>query len=792
MSAGAPPSIPRSEPSRRFGARLWIYRVIAAVFLPGLLLFGLEVGLRLAGSGRDTGFMIPDETPGFYRTNPDFVSLFMPTGFDLRPLNFRVALHKPAGTVRIVVLGESAAQGVPAPAFGFAPQLRAQLRARYPGRNIEVLNTGIVAINSHVVHRIAHDLARFSPDLFVVYLGNNEVVGPYGPGCAYLSAMPPLWVIRFSLFVRATRTGQLLGALLEKMGRSDRPPAEWGGMSMFVDQAVTGDDPRLRKVYRNFEANLRDIIRVARGADAKILLCTVVANLKDCPPLLSRHRPGLTPAELAAWQRAYDQGRLAWRLDDTAVARAALDEARRIDPQYAEVLFMLGTLELGAGDTARGRALLADALHQDALRFRPDARINEIIRDTAAQADAGVQLLDAARFLGADPAADTPPAGREWLFEHVHLDWTGNQALARAMAEGAEQLLTGPVPGAPAWLEAEACAAAVGHTPQVRHYVLERMGTITTHPPFTNQLTYPEDMARYARELAEARAASADPRLRQAARATIAAAVARDPDNADLAKLEGDIADDLGDVAAALTAARRAARLQPYSFSLPTDQAIKLARLGRYAEAEQLLRTTAARAGLRDQVTMAPAFVDLFIRTKRLDEGRRHLAALLARRPGEASLQLQRGRLERLAGDAAAAEQTYRSLLAARPADTRALEALVALLTEAGRSTAVAEATFAAAAHQPGNQANNLRAALLSEQRGAAADEVRFLLAAERSGPVNSALELRLARKLAGGGRPLDALWHLAGALRLSRHEGDPAMTESIAELIAQLRAPAT
>lgn len=791
MRAGATPSLPRSDSSRWSSARLWIYRVIAAVALPALLILGLEGGLRLAGSGRDAGFMIPDEKPGYFRTNPDFVSLFMPAEFDLRPLNFRVALRKPAGTVRIVVLGESAAQGVPAPAFGFAPQLRAQLRARYPDKQIEVLNTGIVAINSHVVYRIARDLARFSPDLFVVYMGNNEVVGPYGPGCAYLSAMPPLWVIRLSVFVRTTRTGQLLGGLLGKIVRPGRTPAEWGGMSMFVDQAVAGDDPRLGEVYANFAANLRDIVRVAQGAGAKTLLCTVVANLKDCPPLLSRHRAGLSPAELADWQRAYDQGRLAWRLDDIPAARAALSEALRLDPQHAEVLFMLGTLELAGGDTARGRALLTDALHWDALRFRPDPLINEIIRNTAAKDGPGVQLLDTARLLGADAVSSQPPAGREWLFEHVHLDWAGNHALARAMAEGAENLLTGPGPGRPAWLDEQACAAAVGYTPQVRHYVLERMATITNHPPFTNQLTYPEDMVRSAGDLARAKAAAMDRPLRLAARATIAAAVAKDPDNADLAKLEADIADDLGDVAGALAAAQRATSLQPYSFSLPTDQAIKLARLGRFAEAEGLLRATAARAGRRDQVAMAPAFVDLFIRTKRLPEGQRYLADLLARQPGEPSLRLQRGRLERLAGDPAAAERTYRALLADRPADERALEALVALLSETGRGDEVAQATLAAADRQPGNQANNLRAALLSEQRGDEAAEVRFLQAAERSGPVNSALELRLARKLAIHGRPQAALQHLAEALRLSRYEGDPAMTESITQLIAQLRAPA-
>ena len=65
--------------------------------------------------------------------------------------------------LRIVVLGESATQGIPSPAFAFVPQLRALLRARYPDKAIEVINTGVVAINSHVVYQIARDAARLSP-----------------------------------------------------------------------------------------------------------------------------------------------------------------------------------------------------------------------------------------------------------------------------------------------------------------------------------------------------------------------------------------------------------------------------------------------------------------------------------------------------------------------------------------------------------------------------------------------------------------------------------------------------
>src|SRR5580698_5313278 len=325
-------------------------RLAASVGVPLLVFLALEVGLRLAGYGRPASFLIPDDKPGYFRTNPDFASLFLPGNFDLRPLNIRVAAHKAPNTVRIVVLGESAAQGVPVPSFAFAPQLRAQLRSRYPGRQFEVINTGIVAINSHVVYQIAREMARYEPDLFLVYMGNNEVVGPYGPGCAYLSQMPPPWVIRASVFVRSTRTGQLFGSLLARLAPKGRGTSEWGGMSMFVNNAVAGDDPRLAAVYANFEANLRGIVEAASGAGARTVLCTVVANLKDCPPFLSLNRAGIAEKDRLACLAALEQGRLAWKLGEDAKARELLTEALRIDNQSADAHYMLGSLDLRGGD----------------------------------------------------------------------------------------------------------------------------------------------------------------------------------------------------------------------------------------------------------------------------------------------------------------------------------------------------------------------------------------------------------------------------------------------------------
>jgi tetratricopeptide (TPR) repeat protein len=755
--------------------------------VPALLLLGLEGGLRLAGFGQSVHFLIPDEKPGYFRTNPDFVGSFMPSSFDLRPLNFRIAARKPPNTVRIVVLGESAAQGIPVPSFGFAAQLRAQLRARYPDRDIEVLNTGIVAINSHVVYQIAREMAGFSPDLFVVYMGNNEVVGPYGPGCAYLSQMPPLWVIRLSVFARSTRIGQLMLAAVGRLAGGGRPPAEWGGMAMFVNSAVAGDDPRLGAVYRNFEANLRDIVGVAARSGARTVLCTVASNLKDCAPLLSLHRAGLSEPELSAWSRAFNRGRIEWLLGKDEPARADLAEALRIDPQYADTAFMLGSIELSSGDVAGARRHLVDAAHWDALRFRPDPRINEIIREVATGGGGSVRLLDAALQMGSDPASGARPAGRELFFEHVHFDWDGNFELARSMAEASEEALYGARKGAHRWLDSGACAAALAYTAHERQNVLQKIATIIQNPPFTNQLTYCDDEARLARELALAKADREDPGKLGQAKAAVDAASAADAGNADLAKIGEEIDDDLGDIAGALEQARRAEDLQPRSFALATDEAIKLSRLGRYGEAEGLLRRTAATCAPRDVAAMAPAFADLFTRTKRLADGTRYLDGQIARRPNDESLRLLRGRLLGLAGDRAGAEGEYRRVLVSDPASQAALEALVGLLGETGRTDAAQTECLDVADRQPRNLANNLRAAIIYDTRGDEAHAVQCLLAAERSGPVTAAVELQLARKLFGLHRLDETLTHLAEARRISLHEGDPAATAAISRAIDSL-----
>ena len=163
-----------------------------------MLLLG-ELSLRVIGYGVPMEFVLHREVEGQTRllSNPRFTWLFFEPSAARVPPPFSLPARKPPGAVRVFVLGSSAAQGDPEPAFGIARQLEVLLRDQYEGVEIEVVNAAVTAVNSHYVYAAAREALRLEPDVLVVYEGNNEVVGPFGAGTVFTaSARPCRWCAR--------------------------------------------------------------------------------------------------------------------------------------------------------------------------------------------------------------------------------------------------------------------------------------------------------------------------------------------------------------------------------------------------------------------------------------------------------------------------------------------------------------------------------------------------------------------------------------------------------------------
>lgn len=472
------------------GWRFWLPRLAFAAVAPLLLLLLLEGALRALHVGYSTSLMesctIQSRASSCY--NLFFAAPFFPPGMIKTPQFFSLAPQKPPHTYRILVLGESAAMGDPDPAYSFSRYLEVMLRERFPGTRFEVVNTGMVAINSHVSLVMARELAAYQPDLYLVYAGSNEVVGPYGPGTVLATSSLSLPVIRASILVRSSRIGQLLSD-------SGKPRREWTGMEMFLDKQVRADSPRMEPAYRNFESNLRDIAKIAHAAGANVLLSTIANNLRDSAPFASLHRPGLDANALASWTSLVQQGDALEKTANFAGALKAYSAAAHIDDQFAALHYRIARCQWALGDFAAAKDNYVQARDLDTLRFRADSRINEVIRKVGSTAGPQVKLLDSeAAFSG---ESRNGVIGGELIYDHVHFTQLGAYLLARGAFQQIVPLLPAEAPSQarasepPTEMECERLLAFTGHD---RARVAAEMADRLQRPPFTQQLNHLEQL----------------------------------------------------------------------------------------------------------------------------------------------------------------------------------------------------------------------------------------------------------------------------------------------------------
>jgi len=735
------------------GARLRYPRTLAAaagILMSALLLLLLEGGLRLGGFGHPAGFYIPSPGPAAWETNPRFGWRFFPPSLARSPVPGYLD-EKPPGTLRIFLLGESAAQGVPNPEFGFGRLLRLMLARRHPGRAFEVVNTAMTAINSHAVREIARDCASLAPDAFLVYMGNNEIVGPYGPGTVFQGWSPSLPLIRANLGVKSTRTGQLLGRLPELL-RPDRAPSRWQGMEMFLGNRVAADDPRLPKVYDNFRRNLEDIIRAGRGSGAAVIVSTVAVNLRDCAPFASEHGRDLPAAALARWEEAFRRGKGLEARGRPEEALEAYEAAARIDAQHAELQFRIARRRMESGETGKAREHFGRARDLDTLRFRADGAINEILRDAVASPEySGVYGVDAelAFSEAGGPAGGVP--GADLFYEHVHLNFEGNYLLARLFLDRLERALPGlgargdsiPVPGP------EECARLLALTPWDRAQASATMVGAMSRPPFTYQADNDSRVAALREEQRRLVERAKEPGAFEEARATYEAALEFSPEDPVLYRRFGRFLLDAGEPEAAIGHFTAALERYPGEPSLYAD----------FGDAEQKRgRAEAAEARYRRALEMDPD----------LGRARSGLALSLA----------TTGRIEEAIAE-------YRAVLQSDPGFTTARVNFAGLLARLGRlDEAIAEYRKAAEA-DPGGSLARYGLGMALANRGLIPEAIAAYREAARIDPSFSAAHVNLGNLLAGSGQPGEALAHFRRALEIDAR--DPLALYGAARALAAL-----
>ncbi len=405
-----------------------------------LLLIVIEWGMRYAGIGQPTSFLIKEEHDGgnFLAVNPWFYQqyLSMPVSdiMDINTLGFRVPAQKVDNTKRIFIFGGSAAHGcTPDAAFGIGRILNCLLQTEGNGTHFEVYNAACPALNSHVMRRAAKACAQLEPDYFVVYMGNNEYSGPFGP--AWTPGSPPsYWGRAFFETLSKFR----LTTLFLKNRASHCLPHKKEGVAYFAQlQHHPFDSPARKAMQKSFRENLLEIDAAAQQAGAKLILCTVGKNLADWTPLVSLHRPTLTSVEKEKWEALFYQGQKAFKQKAWQKALNAFLDAKKLDEHYAETHYQIGQCYKELGQFLKARDAFILARDYDALLLGTDSALNEVIRDVNKEKTRSLLVDMESELAKASPHSLTDSSV---FWDCMHFNFQGSYVVARTLAVTIAQL----------------------------------------------------------------------------------------------------------------------------------------------------------------------------------------------------------------------------------------------------------------------------------------------------------------------------------------------------------------
>jgi len=712
---------PATRPIPR--GRLWAFRVVA-MLLPVLLLGLLEIVLRLAGCGYDPGFLLQTRINGkeYFVNNDNFSLRFFPPTLARWPGTLLIPARKSPETTRIIVFGESAAMGDPQPAYGASRYLEVLLRERFPGKKFEVINVAFTAINSHVILPIARECAKLDGDVWIVYMGNNEMVGPFGAATVFGSQSPPLALVRLNLAIQKFRVGQLAMAALRKLAGKSANTA-WGGMGMFLQNQIPPDDPRREAAYRNFEANLRDILHTGLDSGARVVLNTMSVNLKDCPPFASLANSNLPGAEREAFQKLYAGALQLEQQSQATKAVESFEQAARIDPTFAGLRFRWAECALVSSNPV-ARTNFQLACDVDALPFRADSRINAIIRRTGGQfGTPNLILADAEQTLA--KACANGIAGDEVFFEHVHFNFRGNYLLGRLWAEQIKSLPGDRLDATPSreWASQEICDRDLGLTIWNRSFVLESVIRRMQQPPLSSQFNSLPRLKMFQTELDALRKQQAGTNALMRSGQALVDAIQRAPKDPFLEEGFANFLEAVGDRKQAAGAYEKLLALLPNDFYAKFQLGRLRAQLGQLAEGERLIQQAA-----RQRSSIPDVWADLGgvqMAQKKYSQALDSYARAIVLRPQDAGyLCHQAAALAKLDRNEEAIA-SYRQAIQLQPGLAEAHYELAVLLV-AGNQTDEALRAFAESIRlNPRHVASRIHLGNLLEQQGRSTEAIQ-------------------------------------------------------------------
>jgi tetratricopeptide (TPR) repeat protein len=383
------------------GKRLIFFKILAFL-IPVIFLVLLELLLRICNYGDNTDLFVkypPDEkymVMNYYASDK-----FFPDTASATKGNQEIfAINKAPNTVRIFVLGESTTLGFPfRPNGSFHRWLQYRLSSMYPGKNFEIINLSLTAVNSYTVLDFGKQLAPYHPDAVLIYTGHNEYYGALGVGST-TAVGNNRFLLQTLVKLRTLKTVQLINNTIHSIAglfASKKPGDQKSLMeTMAARQHIAYGSGDYKAGIKQFDENMTELCRTLNDEHIPTFLSTVVSNEKDQPPFISN---GDGPGSANAY---YFAGQQAFKDSSFAAAKQDFDKAKEFDQ----------------------------------LRFRAPEAINTVIKKIASEFPY-IHLVDTKQLF--EQYAPHGIVDRELIMEHVHPTLLGYAIMSEAFYRAIQQ-----------------------------------------------------------------------------------------------------------------------------------------------------------------------------------------------------------------------------------------------------------------------------------------------------------------------------------------------------------------
>jgi tetratricopeptide (TPR) repeat protein len=424
------------EPSKK---RLLLFKGISIVLVPLLILFLIEMGLRLFNYGHNLSLFVEfKENKDYLVLNPDaskryFADENIATTGNTEPFKKK----KDNNTIRIFILGESTTIGYPYFHNGsFHRWLQYRLTRIFPDKNFEIINLSLTAVNSYTVLGFAKEVVNYEPDAVLVYTGHNEYYGALGAGSTQTLGSNPA-AIDLILKLRELRLSQLVINVYEGARNalgSSKISAGGSRMQLMVQkQEIAYHSDLYEKGVVQFSTNMDQLMDLFNQKHIPLFISNLVSNEKDLKPFIS-FKPDSNKSP--GFKTNFGAGLKAFQGNDLISADNYLKKADQAYGSSADCKYYLGQIAWQQGNFAQAKKYFASAKDLDGLRFRAPEQFNEIITQLCKKYP-DTHLVDTRTAFEAN--ANHGIVGNDLTVDHVHPNMKGYSIMSDAFYSAIEK-----------------------------------------------------------------------------------------------------------------------------------------------------------------------------------------------------------------------------------------------------------------------------------------------------------------------------------------------------------------